>query len=258
MRHLGPLIEERLEQETRHGKDRSDKPNDLIDWLLEVAQGPQRTVRNISIRVLVLNFAAIHTTSGALTNVLYDLAIHPEYVQPLREEIESVRQEEGWSKATVGKLRKLDSFIKESLRLSSHSFVMVRKVVRDFTFSDGTVVPAGNMLAVPLYAIHRDAENYRDPGTFDGFRFANMREQEGEGVKHQMVSLDLDYLLFGHGCHACPGRFFAVTELKVMLAHILLNYDVKMADDGVRPATKWFGSSAMPDPCAEVLFRKRV
>ena len=40
---------------------------------------------------------------------------------------------------------------------------------------------------------------YTDPDTFDGFRFENMRKQEGEEAKHTLVSLDLDYLLFGHG-----------------------------------------------------------
>lgn len=43
-----------------------------------------------------------------------------------------------------------------------------------------------------------------------------------------------------------------------MLAHILLNYDVKMADDGGRPANVWIGLSSLPNTEAEVLFRKRV
>ena len=48
--------------------------------------------------------------------ILYDLANHSEYIQPLREEIEAVVQEEGWTKAAMGKLRKLNSFAKESMR----------------------------------------------------------------------------------------------------------------------------------------------
>jgi cytochrome P450 len=46
------------------------------------------------------------------------LATYPEYVQPLREEIEAVIQEQGWSKASVAKMTKLDSFVKETMRLS--------------------------------------------------------------------------------------------------------------------------------------------
>jgi hypothetical protein len=46
------------------------------------------------------------------------LATYPEYVQPLREEIETVIQEQGWSKASVSEMTKLDSFVKETMRLS--------------------------------------------------------------------------------------------------------------------------------------------
>ena len=56
-----------------------------------------------------------------LTNVLYDLAAHPEYADILREEIQRISAEEPSGKLrkkTMPKLRKLDSFIKESQRVS--------------------------------------------------------------------------------------------------------------------------------------------
>ena len=56
--------------------------------------------------------------SQTVTHSLYNLATHPEYVQPLREEIEAVIQEQGWSKASVANMTKLDSFVKETMRLS--------------------------------------------------------------------------------------------------------------------------------------------
>ena len=37
---------------------------------------------------------------------------------------------------------------------------------------------------------------------FDGFRFARMREAEGEGTKHQYVNTSTEYVSFGHGKHA--------------------------------------------------------
>ena len=52
-------------------------------------------------------------------NALYELAAHPEYATPLREEIEAVTEKGGWTKASVMQLRKLDSFIKESIRIHS-------------------------------------------------------------------------------------------------------------------------------------------
>ena len=66
----------------------------------------------------------------AFTRVLYDLAMHPEYVQPMREEVETVLQEDRWSKDAVGRLHKLDSFIKESIRTAELGLCM-RQVQMD-------------------------------------------------------------------------------------------------------------------------------
>lgn len=54
-----------------------------------------------------------------------------------------------------------------------------------------------------------------------------------------------------------PGRFFAANELKTMLAYLVLHYDVKFAEEGVRPANFRFGFADLPAHNAEVLFRKR-
>lgn len=253
---LGPLITERLEQDAKGGPDR---PNDIITWVLDLTKDRQRSIRVLVNAFLIVIFAALHTTSMSFTNVLFELATRPEYVQPLRDEIEAVIQEEGgWSKDSVRKLCKMDSFIKECLRVSNLGLLtMIRKTMKDFTFSDGTTIPAGSTLAVPFNAVHTDPDTYADPETFDGFRFEKLREQDGENNKYQVVSLSADYVLFGYGRHACPGRFFATNQLKVMLAHILLNYDVKMPDGKGRPGNWVFGTHIAPDFRAKVLFRKR-
>ena len=53
-----------------------------------------------------------------ITMALYDLVAHPEYIEPIREEIESIIAEDGWSKASIMKMKKLESFMKESQRYS--------------------------------------------------------------------------------------------------------------------------------------------
>ena len=40
----------------------------------------------------------------------------PEYFQPLRDEIEPIIAREGWTKTGMGKMHKLDSFLRESIR----------------------------------------------------------------------------------------------------------------------------------------------
>jgi hypothetical protein len=70
----------------------------------------------------------------AATHVIFDLAARPEYIQPLRDEIQQVIDEDGQDtdgdgfvklkKMSMTKLRKMDSFVKESQRLSPPSVGM--------------------------------------------------------------------------------------------------------------------------------------
>ena len=49
--------------------------------------------------------------------VLYRLLANPEYIEPLRQEIEAVVAEEGWTKSGMDKMYKIDSFIRETQRV---------------------------------------------------------------------------------------------------------------------------------------------
>ena len=54
-----------------------------------------------------------------MTNAVYDLDAYPQYSEALREEVEAVISTEGWTKAAMGKMWKLDSFLKESQRMAT-------------------------------------------------------------------------------------------------------------------------------------------
>jgi cytochrome P450 len=59
------------------------------------------------------------------------------------------------------------------------------------------------MVALPLFAIHRDEEMYPNPHKFDGFRFSKLREKEADATatRHQAVAASAEYLSFGLGRH---------------------------------------------------------
>ncbi|KAJ6505550.1 cytochrome P450 [Mycena sanguinolenta] len=269
MKILGPLIEERLAKEEELGSDWPGRPNDFISWMLNLAEGDQRAVLPLTLRILSINMAAIHTSSIAFTWALFDLTTYPEYFLPMREEVEHVVAEEGWSKAALNSMVKIDSFLRESQRINTNgSLGMTRKVIakEGFRFSDGTVLPCGSYLSVATRHTHYDDSNYENAAKFDGFRFARERAEhqanhesnDSQDVfKRQMISTGVDHLPFGTGKHACPGRFFAATELKAMMAHLVLNYDVKPEVEGVRPADMIFGQRFSPNPAGRVRFRKR-
>lgn len=76
-------------------------------------------------------------------------------------------------------------------------------MLRPFTFSNGVTIPTGTVLAIPASVVHRDEAKYHDPDTFDGFRFAKLRESEGDmGTNgYQAVSTSSENLSFGLGRH---------------------------------------------------------
>lgn len=141
---------------------------------------------------------------------------------------------------------------------------MLRVAVNDYTFSNGTTVPKGTTVGVSVTSTQYDEEAFSDALKFDPFRFSKLKEQSFEasgGVEskgHDFVSTGLNSLGFGHGRHACPGRYFASCELKMMLAHIVAHYDVKAESDGVRPPDMIVETACVPNPKAKVFFRKRM
>jgi len=256
--YLKPLIEERRMMLEEYGNEWSEKPNDMLMWLIEQAAARGQGIDMVVNMVLMVNFAAIHTSSSSYVHALYHLAANPEYIKPLREEVEAVIREDGWTKLSMQKMRKIDSFLRESQRFNGvNALSVMRMMMKDVTLSDGTYIPKGTFVAATAASEHRDESHYTNPHVFDPWRFSNMREDEGKGLRHQFVSTSVDYIAFGHGKHACPGRFFAANELKAMLAHTVLNYDVKLEREGRRPDNIWLGVNILPSPTTNVMFRKR-
>lgn len=97
------------------------KIDDMYSWMLWAAKPVARDPGLLADFQLVLSMAAIHTTTQSAMMVLYDLAARPEYIDVLREEMETAIHEDGGvlKKSTLGKMMKLDSFMKESKRVNS-------------------------------------------------------------------------------------------------------------------------------------------
>ncbi|KAJ8079813.1 hypothetical protein PM082_016635 [Marasmius tenuissimus] len=272
-----PLICERVEKFKTGSEDLED---DMLTWIIQSAPNDDLdkwlTPEELGSRLLSMNFVSIHTTSQVrvtssrwwdesdsrslkvFTHGLINLALHPEYIEPLRLEIEACIETDGWSKAAMGKMRMLDSFLKESQRVSSSAAVSIRRLaLRDFVFSNGTVIPAGTMIGISPSALHFDEDQYSNPFEFDGFRSYKQREEEGESIKHQMVTPQTNYVAFGVGKHACPGRFFAVNEIKALVSHTLMYYDLKLDESEAAPKTEEFGGRIFTNSKTGVMFRKR-
>lgn len=240
-----------------------EKHNDFLQWMMDDAKGIEGRPDKLAHRQLILSLASIHTTGMAAAHAMYDLCAHADYLEPLRAEVVSVlREDRGWQKTTLTKLKKLDSFLKESQRINPPSQLAFNRVVKQTPLElyDGTILPVGTHFNMASHAILLDAANVpgdSDPATFDGFRYARLREKPENANKFQWATTEMTSLHFGHGKYACPGRFLASNEIKLILAHLILLYDFKYPDGKGRPATLTADENFYPDPDARLLIRSR-
>lgn len=229
-----------------------------------------------------------HTIGYALSRVVFDLAARPEYLGPLRQEIDEAVRQDGYEldesghkvlrKTTYVKLRKVDSFLRESQRLFPSKIVSMVRIARSpIALSTGHQLPTGTRFGIPVYPLHKSPRTYPasdlagtdmeaeyvPPDRFDGYRYYKLRRLPGADAKHQFgSSTSNDALAFGLGAHCCPGRFYAATVLKVAFVELVRFWDVRLPGDteakgGSPPAVKINDFSLTTDPTAALEIRRR-
>jgi cytochrome P450 len=106
-------------------------------------------------------------------------------------------------------------------------------------------------------AISADESIDPDADTFDGLPYYNLllRSKEDENM-YQFTSTSKNMMHFGAGRHACPGRWFASAEIKMILPGLILEYDFKLKEGDGRPKKIVSQYQNMPNPMAEILFKK--
>lgn len=116
-------------------------------------------------------------------------------------------------------------------------------------------VPNHTRVALPTEAIQYDDSIYLDAHCYNPFRFAHPTDPENARFK-STVTLDDSFLAFGvPGKWVCPGRFFALLELKIFVAEMLLNYEVEYLKH--RPAPIYLLWARYP-PDSKIQIRRRV
>ncbi|MCJ1387467.1 hypothetical protein MMC18_000310 [Xylographa bjoerkii] len=288
-RKVKPLIRSRME--SLESSDQSilkhKAPNDYIQWAInDTMDHPdpcERSPEMISKRLAVLQFAAIITSIITMTNVLFDLAsssMFKEYWTRLREEVDCILAEDdrSWTHRGITKMVRMDSTIKESLRMGGVvSRGLMKKVVatEGIRLPGGIHLPYGVQVGVSSYTTQRDESVYPDPHTYNAFRFckSDTAGTEVGSNEHTLGSIpetalaparDMyapfvktteTFMAFSHGRNACPGRFFAANQLKLALAYIVLNYDIEPIP--AREPHLWFVNSIAPPMKATLRVKRR-
>jgi len=125
-------------------------------------------------------------------------------------------------------------------------------------FSIGPRLPKGTIVCVDQDNIHNSHTIYKDPDVFDPMRFYRLRQQPGHETRHQYTNNGPELLTWGDGPQVCPGRVFAGNTIKILLSHLLLNYDIQLPAGTYKPARLSFpNGSVQPDMKVQLMIRER-
>ncbi|QDS69855.1 hypothetical protein FKW77_000310 [Venturia effusa] len=272
-----------------------EEPSDMIQWLIRNAIRLNDPIEQdpfmISARILSLNFAAVNTTTQLLTNALFDVISPPSspaIIEAVATEARSALNEgQGeWTKEALAGMVRMDSILRESIRLNSFLTVgLTRLVVAPQGVTSPiskTYMPRGTLCGVPSHAVFNDEDQFQEANVFTPFRYSDIRKPDPQTPaahsERKDSSVDLpakgpedlayikkanlacvttseDYHPWGHGRHACRGRFFAVSSMKLILAHIVLKYDIEMLEE--RPRMQSVTGAVAAPLCSIKVRRKK-
>lgn len=120
--------------------------------------------------------------------------------------------------------------MRESRRLNLPTLLAYYRFVLDrYEFKSRVVLSKGSYVNLPVTATHNDPDTTSDSEMFDGFRYYGLRQPKGRGQLHQFRTTQANILHFGHGKHACPGRFFASLGIKNILVKLIMDYGQLMS-----------------------------
>ena len=169
-------------------------------------------------------FASIHQTVVAGFGVLIKLAMkQDEYLPRIRAEWESVAPAtEPMTVKKLSQLTLLDSFIREVMRTKGDTWGPVRQTTRRVQIGP-YILPKDAMCIVLISRAHRHPDNYGSTGeVFDGFQWAEKGRAAVQGSPQ--------FLSFGLGRWACPGRQLAIHEIKIMLYMLFSKFDIVLKE----------------------------
>lgn len=202
------------------GGDRGD----VLSMLLTATDAEGRGMSDTLVRdeVMTLLLAGHETTANALSWTLYLLARNPDVRVALEEEVRSAVGRRSPHMDDLDRMPLVEHVVKESMRLYPPAYLVARYTTRDLTLGSADL-PAGTLVFVNIYGMHRSAKYFADPGRFDPSRFAPPHDATiPKGV----------YLPFGAGPRTCIGSQFAMLEAKLALATLVRSVQLDLRRDG--------------------------
>ncbi len=191
---------------------------DILSLMMAARDEEGQPMSDIELRdeLLTLLFAGHETTATALAWSLYWVHQQPEIYQKLIQELDSTDADA--DPMTIFKLPYLTAVCQETLRIYPVGMLTFPRLAKQPTTIMGYSIKPDTSVVGCIYLAHRQPEIYPEPEKFMPERFLTRKFSPYE------------YLPFGGGVRQCIGLALAQFEMKLVLATILRNYELQLAE----------------------------
>tara|TARA_B100000609_G_scaffold5983_2_gene4658 strand:+ start:1074 stop:2456 length:1383 start_codon:yes stop_codon:yes gene_type:complete len=212
MRNIEAVIVRIIEERRRSPK----VFHDLLSMYMEAVDeetGEKMNDRQLIDEAKTVLGAGYETTAVGLSWTLYILSQHPQVAERLAEEATSVLGDRLPTPEDVPKLVYASQVFREAMRLYPPVWAFARRAKEDDVIG-GFDIPKGSIVFVGIRNIHRHADYWEHPLTFDPERFS----PEQVEARRKLPSGRLAFMPFIAGQRKCIGDHFALTEGAIVLA----------------------------------------
>ncbi|KAF3015244.1 hypothetical protein E8E14_001181 [Neopestalotiopsis sp. 37M] len=216
------LVRENLMKRMELGAERPDFIEGLIKMKEPLSMG------KLEMNAGLLIIAGSETTATLLSGAMFLLLTHPEALAKLTDEVRSSFATDGEiTLLSVGNLSYMLACLNESLRqYPPVASGLPRLSPKGGALVDGHFVAEGTQVAVWQWAISHNPDHWTKPMEFHPERFLgdpNFKDDKLDAMQP-----------FSVGPRNCIGRNLAYAEMRLILAKIVYNFDLKIADDSLR------------------------
>ena len=207
-----------LQAEIDERRDRSEGSGTDVLSLMMMArdeQGEPMTDEELQDEMLTLLIAGHETTATALAWAFYWIHKQPQILEKLLHELDGV----GLEPTAIARLPYLNAVCQETLRIYPVVPVTFPRIAKSSVEIMGHQFAPDTVLFPCIYLIHHRPDLYPEPKQFKPERF----------IERQYSAYE--FLPFGGGSRRCLGAALAMLEMKLVLATVLLRYQLTLTDN---------------------------
>ena len=257
------IVKELIHHLSSDNDDDHDKSTNLVNEIQSLIK-EKLSINDQARRQLALHWATYTNAVPTMFWLVYNLLCHKDAYEAVKQEVLSIYKEnvesDIFTLSDLDRMRNLDSILMETIRLSTtQKSFLGRQANKDVEVKlpvDGTTkqffVKKNTMILCSNTLIHRDEDIFQDATTFKWNRFAPGPNDEMPVFRKNGRTIVRPVNPFGGGPSICPGRRYALAEIKAMVAMVLVHNDIRFKDNIVVPApairlTHGFVSNGNPD-----------